>query len=136
MFLLNIYNKTMAAGRYNFIIQQGSTFQLQFDYKDANNTAIDLTYYSGRMMLRPSVFSSTVFLTLSSSLQADGTGLNFSGSNGITPPTSGSIGLYISAATSSLLNFTSSVYDLEIYSGSYVNRILEGQIQLSPEVTR
>jgi hypothetical protein len=59
-----------------------------------------------------------------------------SGSNGTTPVQSGSIGLYISAATSSLLNFNEAVYDLEIHSGITVNRILEGCVKLSKEVTR
>ena len=72
-------------------------------------------------------------------INPDGTGINFSGSNGSTPPTSGSIGIYIAACTSSMLNFDQAVYDLEIYSGSncpYVIRLLEGQVKLSKEITR
>ena len=126
----------MAAGRYSFVIEQGATLNLELQYKDSNGTPINLTNYSGRMQIRPSVTSTTVYITLSSSLYADGTGLNFSGSNGTTPPTSGSIGVYISAASSSALSFDQAVYDLEIYSGSYVSRILEGQVKLSLNVTR
>jgi len=126
----------MAAGRYSFIIEQGSTLNLELQYKDSSGTPINLTDYSGKMQIRPSVASSTIYITLSSSLDIDGTGLNFSGSNGQTPPSSGSIGVYISAASSSLLNFDTAVYDLELYSGSYVTRILEGQVKLSKEVTR
>lgn len=126
----------MAAGRYSFVIEQGSTLNLELQYKDSSGTPIDLTDYGGRMQIRPSVASSTIYITLSSSLEPDGTGLNFSGSNGQTPPTSGSIGIYISAISSSLLNFDTAVYDLELYSGSYVTRILEGQVKLSKEVTR
>jgi len=126
----------MAAGRYSFVIEQGSTLNLELQYKDSSGTPIDLTDYNGRMQIRPSVASSTVYITLSSSLEPDGTGLNFSGSNGATPPTSGSIGVYISAASSSLLSFDTAVYDLELSSGSYVTRILEGQVKLSKEVTR
>ncbi len=126
----------MAAGKYSFTIDQGSTFQLELQYKDANNDPIDLTYYGGRMQIRQSVSDSTVLLQLSSSKNADGTGLDFSGSNGTTPPTSGSIGIYISAASSSALTFSEAVYDLEIYSGSYVTRVLEGKVRLSREVTR
>jgi hypothetical protein len=126
----------MAAGRYSFTIEQGSTLNLELQYKDANGNPIDLTNYSGQMQIRPSISSPTVYITLSSSLQADRTGLNFSGSNGTTPPTSGSIGVYISAASSSMLNFDTGVYDLEISSGSFVSRILEGQVKLSLNVTR
>lgn len=126
----------MAAGRYSFTIEQGSTLNLELQYKDSSGNPIDLTNYGGRMQIRPSIASSDIYITLSSSLQPDGTGLNFSGSNGSTPPTSGSIGIYISALSSSALNFDQAVYDLEIFSGSYVSRILEGQVKLSKEVTR
>ena len=126
----------MAAGRYSFTIEQGSTLNLELKYTDSNGNPINLTGYSGRMQIRPSVASSTVYISLSSSLQADGTGLNFSGSNGTTPPTSGSIAIYVSSASSSLLTFDTGVYDLEITSGSIVTRILEGQVKLSKEVTQ
>jgi hypothetical protein len=126
----------MPAGRYSFTIEQGSTLSLELQYKDANNVPINLTNYGGKMQVRSTVDSNDVIITLSSSLQPDGTGLNFSGSSGTTNPASGSIGIYISAASSSLLNFSSAVYDLEIHSGSIVNRILEGQVKLSKEVTR
>ena len=129
----------MSAGRYSFTIEQGTTFQLELIYKDSNQIPINLTGYSGRMQIRPTVDSNTVYLTLSSSLNADGTGLNFSGSSGTNPPSSGSIGIYIASCTSSLLNFTNAYYDLEIYSGSncpYTVRLIEGQVQLSKEVTR
>ena len=126
----------MAAGRYSFTIEQGSTLDFNVQYLDSNSTPVDLTDYSGKMQIRPSAGSSDVIATLSSSRDTDGTGLNFSGSNGSTPPTSGSIGVFISAASSSAFSFNEAVYDLEIYSGSIVTRILEGKVKLSPEVTR
>ena len=131
----------MAAGRYSFIIEQGATTNFEIQYRDSSDNPVDLTNYSGRMQIASNYASfpnRTVYLTLSSSLNADGTGLNFSGSNGNTPPTSGSIGIYISSCTSSLLSFNNAYYDLEIYSGSncpYTVRLLEGQINLSNQVT-
>jgi hypothetical protein len=132
----------MGAGRYSFTIEQGTTTNFEIQYKDSNNTPVDLTGYTGRMQIASNYSSDpnrTVYLTLSSSLRADGTGLNFSGSNGNTPPTSGSIGIYIAACTSSLLTFSTAKYDLEIYSGSgacpLTVRLLEGQISLSNQVT-
>jgi len=126
----------MAAGRYSFTIEQGTTLDFNVQYLDSNSTPVDLTDYSGRMQIRPTLTSNDVIITLSSSRAEDGTGLNFSGSNGTTPPTSGSIGVFISAVSSSLFNFNEAVYDLEIYSGSIVTRILEGKVKLSKEVTR
>jgi hypothetical protein len=125
----------MAAGRYNIVIEQGATYQIELQYKDSTNIPINLSGYSGRMQIRPSIGSPTSYLYLSSSLQPDGTGLNFSGSNGTTPPASGSIGIFISATTSSLFTFINGVYDLEIQSGSIVTRLLQGNVQVSKEVT-
>jgi len=132
----------MGAGRYSFTIEQGTTTNFEIQYKDSNNNPVNLTGYSGRMQIASDYASNpsrSVYLTLSSSLNADGTGLNFSGSNGSTPPTSGSIGIYIASCTSSLLTFTTAKYDLEIYSGSGSSpltvRLLEGQISLSNQVT-
>ena len=128
----------MAAGRYSFVIEQGTTTNFEIQYKDSNNNPVDLTGYSGKMMIRSNYAdqSPVTYAILSSSLAADGTGLNFSGSNGSTPPTSGSIGIYISAVSSSNFTFNTARYDLEITSGSVVTRILEGQVSLSQEVTR
>ena len=128
----------MASGKYSFVIEQGSTLDFEIAYKDSTGTPIDLTNYQAKMQIRPSVESDIVYITLSSSLDADGTGLNLSGSAGTTPPTSGSIGVYISANSSSQLDFGEAVYDLEIATlETYpkVTRILEGKIQLSKNVT-
>jgi hypothetical protein len=125
----------MAAGKYNLLIEQGATYQVEIQYKDSNGVAVDLTGYSGKLQIRPSIGSPIAYICLSSSLQPDGTGLNFSGSYGTTPPTSGSIGIYISAISSSLLTFDTGVYDLEISSGSFTTRLLQGNVQLSKEVT-
>jgi len=128
----------MSAGKYSFTIEQGSTVNFEIQYKDSNSNPINLTGYSGKMMIRSNYADSNpvTYATLSSSRAPDGTGLNFSGSNGTTPPTSGSIGIFISAASSSAFTFNTAKYDLEITSGSIVTRILEGQVNLSQEVTR
>lgn len=125
----------MAAARYSFIIEQGATTNIQVTWQDESGS-VDLSGYGARMQIRPTVDSSTVYLGLSSSLQIDGTGLNMSGSDGETAVQSGSIGIYISAATSSLLNFDTAYYDLEMVKGNEVTRLLEGQVKLSKNVTR
>jgi hypothetical protein len=122
----------MAAGRYSFTIEQGSTTNFTIVYTDSTGTPINLTGYSSKMQIRPYVGSPNVIITLSSSLNADGTGLNMSNA------ASGAIGIYIASCTSSQFTFNEAVYDLDIISGSncpYVNRILEGKVKLSKEVT-
>ena len=137
----------MAAGKFSFIIEQGSTVDFEVQYQDSNGSPVDLTGHQARMQIRPKVGSSTVLMTFSSSLGPCGSGLNLAGAGGATankPLTSGSIGIYISHVSSSNLNFDnynkSAVYDLEIASGSgacaTVTRVLEGTITLSDEVTK
>ena len=126
----------MAAGKYSFIIEQGATTNLNVQWTNNSGSAVDLTGYQARMQIRPGIEASDVYISLSSSLQPDGTGLNLNGSDGITPLTSGSVGIYISAHSSSLLNFTEAYYDLEMVNGREVTRLLEGKVRLSKNVTR
>ena len=137
----------MAAGRFNFTIEQGTTVDFEIQYQDASGNPIDLAQHQARMMIRPSVNSSTILMTLSSSYDPnDGTGLNLQGAGGLDaskPLSSGSIGIFISHVSSSALNFTTynnaAVYDLEIVSGSgnttVVTRLVQGKVRLSKEVT-
>lgn len=126
----------MAAGKYSFTVEQGSTTSFQVVYKDANGTPVNLSGYHARMQIRETKDSSTVICSLSSSLDADGTGLNLSGSAGNLPLSSGSIGIYISAASSSGFSFDTAYYDLELVTGGTVTRLLQGSVKLDKEVTR
>ncbi len=90
----------MAAGKYSFIIEQGSTTNFTIIYTDSTGAPIDLTSYGSKMQIRLT-YDAPPIITLSSSLNPDGTGLNMT-----------------NAA-----------------SGPVVNRILEGKVKLSREVT-
>ena len=122
----------MAAGKYSFTIEQGSTVDFVIIYKDSNGDPVDLSTYSSKMQIRLT-YGSTPIVTLSSNLNPDGTGLNMGNA------TSGAIEIYIASCTSSMFNFDTAIYDLDIISGSgdcpVVNRILEGKVKLSKEVT-
>ena len=126
----------MAAGKYSFVIEQGATTNFQINWNDETGSAVDLSGYQARMQIRSQVEASDVLISLSSSLSPDGTGIHLSGSNGTTPIQSGSIGVYISAYSSSLLNFGDAYYDLELVNGNVVTRLLEGKVKLSKNVTR
>jgi hypothetical protein len=126
----------MAAGKYTFIVEQGATTDWEITWKDKNGAAVDLTGYTGRMQIRSDYGSSgTLYASLTNTLAADGTGLNFLGSDGLLPLTSGSIGIYISAAVTSAFTFTEAKYDLELQKGTKVTRLLSGKVKLSKEVT-
>ena len=131
----------MAAGKYSFAIEQGSTVDFEIAYKDSSDNPIDLTGYQSRMQIKDSAGGSTTYITLTSSANPTPgcTGLNMSGSNGLNPPTSGTIGILISAVSTSAFTFDQAVYDLEIASGSgdctIVTRLVEGNVKLIKEVT-
>jgi len=131
----------MSAGRYPIYIEQGTTIDFEIQYKDSTGTPVDLTGYGARMQIRPSAASETVYLSLTSTPTADGTGISMSGSAPYKPPTSGSLGIYIASCDSTQLNFGDAVYDLEIFAPidsdcPEVTRILQGPVRLSKEVTR
>jgi hypothetical protein len=131
----------MSAGRYPIYIEQGATIDFEVQYKDSNGNPVNLTGYGARMQIRPSVSSNEIYLSLTSNLNTDGTGINMSGSSPYKPPTSGSLGIYIASCTSSMLDFGDAVYDLEIFAPinvdcPIVTRILQGPVRLSKEVTR
>jgi hypothetical protein len=126
----------MAAGRYSFVIEQGATTNIQINWTDESGSAIDLSGYHSRMQIRPGVESDTIYLSLSSSLESDGTGINLSGSNFETPLQSGSLAIYISADTTTDLDFNEAYYDLEMVKQNTVTRLLEGKVKLSKNVTR
>ena len=121
----------MPAGKYNFTIEQGTTTSFNIIYKDPSGNPFDLTGYSAQLQVRPNYadLTETKYLTLSSSLDVDGSGL-------IITPQSGSIGIFISAEKTDDFTFDEAIYDLEIYSGSYVSRLIEGKFKIKKSVTR
>ena len=111
----------MAAGTYNFIVEQGATFTRQLTVKE-NTSALNLTGYSVASKMRSTHDSSTVVGTFTCTISNASGGII---SMTMTPAVTGAIeeGMY--------------VYDLEITSGSgTVSRLLQGEVTVSPEVTR
>jgi hypothetical protein len=133
----------MAAGRYSFTLEQGTTVDFELRYKDSGSNPIDLTGYTGKMEIRSNYSGSgETFLTLTSSLgdvydkQPNNAFLSFSGSNLSTPTASGSIGIYIGYELADKLNFTpDAFYDLEITTGINKTRVIEGRVLLSRQTT-
>ena len=112
----------MSAGTYNLVIDQGSDFALDLIIKQSGS-ALDLTNYTGRAQLRTSVDAS------SASASFTVTKTNASG---------GALKMELGASTSTSLSAGQYVYDLEIFTSgdSTVKRILQGEVTITPEVTR
>ena len=137
----------MAAGKYSFSIEQGATYRFSIEYTDASGSAIDLQGYNMKMQIRSDYAdnSNTLYSTLtyiSSSSERTGSYLWFTGSAGTGSDGSGSaaslgqIGVYLDAQTTAGFTFEEAYYDIELYSGDEVYRLLEGVITNRKEVTR
>ena len=110
-------------------IFQGATFDQTLFYETGEpSTPVNLTGYTAKMQIRSKPESKAVILELSTS---NGRITLNSGSQ------NGAIRLFISATDTGLLSVCDkAVYDLELYNGAVTTRILQGNVIISPEVTR
>lgn len=115
----------MTAGTYNLTIDQGSDFSTIFTVKTNSNGATaarDLRSWSARASMRPTLESET-------SYDFDCVIIN--------PGLTGQIKMSLPYARSQNIPAGIYFYDLEIYKGtSNVERLMQGQIALTREVTR
>ena len=116
----------MAAGKYNFLIEQGAHFNYSLGVTDDTGTVSDLTDYTGLMQIKTSAAASTSILELDST----GSYMTLTGSTGL-------IALSVPNTVTSTLSFDTAVYDLIITSPlGVVTRLLEGSVNLSTQVTK
>ena len=110
-------------------IFQGATFDQTLFYETGEpSTPVDLAVYTAKMQIRSKPESKAVILELSTSNGR--ITLNYGSNNG-------AIRLFISATDTALLSVCDkAVYDLELYNGAVTTRILQGNVIISPEVTR
>jgi len=112
----------MAAGTYNFTIEQGADFTRVLSLKE-NDSVMNLTGYSVASQMRSTHDSNTVVGAFT------GTVSNGSG---------GEITLLMSNSTTGGIEEGIYQYDVEITNGSSgrVTRILQGKVTVTPQVTR
>lgn len=110
---------------YNPTIDQGAVWTVVVEYLDSNDDPIDLTGFSAAMQLRENYDSTISALTLTSE---DGE-IVIDGPNGLVTIT-------MSAEQTGDLTATWYLYDVELYSGANVIRLIQGQISIAGEVTR
>lgn len=120
----------MSAGRYDILIEQGSTFNLYIQYKDSAGSLQALgSGYTARMKIKDYVDGDVIASTES----AD----NPKNTLSITLASSGNnIVVTMNATNTAALDFDSAVYDLELISSSLTERVIEGRVKLNKEVTK
>jgi hypothetical protein len=104
----------MAAGVFNFKVNQGETFNPSITWKDSNGSAYDITGYTAKMQVR----------------RFEG------GAMDIPTGTDGVINLLLTATETAALTADTYIYDLLLDDGSGVKtRILEGTFTVKAQVT-
>ena len=117
------------AGTYNFDVNQGATKRFQVTYKDSLNNPIDLTGYQGRGAIKLRASDATPLAEFAVT---------------ITDPAAGLVSVELPATALSGVALrgqgydqkTAAYYDIELYSGSEVIRLLNGIVNISPEITK
>jgi hypothetical protein len=114
------------AGIYNIIADQGATFTRQLTWKDSAGAPVNLTSYTARMQLRPSVDAAGAAVL---ELTTENNRIVLGG-------TAGTIDLTVPAAAMGSVAADTYAYDLEMVFGSVVTRLVQGSFDLRGEVTR
>lgn len=117
----------MSAGKYDFNIEQGTSFTLSLVYKNAEGNPVNLTGWCARLVWKDSNGTQTF------STETTNSNYRFE----MDEP-NGKLILQFPASTTNDFNFSTAKYDLELQSpddlymggGKYTTRILYGTITL------
>ena len=93
----------MAANKYDFSIEQGSSFKISLIYKDANSNPINFTNWCARLIWKTSSGHTQIF----SSENTDYSTYKF-----IIDDLEGKLTLMLPSSTTNDFNFTSAKYDM------------------------
>jgi len=108
---------------YPIKIDQGGTWSLAFTYK-INNVAVNFSGFTASLMVRKNYTDTSPVLLLTTE------------NGGIALGADGLVTITASAALTAAMPPGTGVYDLELYTGSEVRKLLRGDVTIVPEVTR
>jgi len=119
----------MAASKYDFTIEQGSSFKISLIYKDQDGNPINLTGWCARLIWKTNTSITQTF----SSDNMDYNVYKFT----IDDP-NGKLTLMMPSITTNSFNFNTAKYDLELQSpddlyaggGKYTTRLLFGTVNI------
>jgi hypothetical protein len=105
----------------NLVIDQGTTFSADIDVTDRNGNIINLNNYTTAGQIRKNYNSSTSVAFTTSVFDAN----------------AGTVRIQLSSTQTGGMKAGRYVYDVEITSSdNQVTRIIEGQVEITPQVTR
>lgn len=119
----------MAASKYDFTIEQGSSFKISLIYKDQNSNPINLTGWCARLIWKTNTNITQTF----SSDNIDHNVYKFTINDA-----EGKLTLMIPSSTTNSFNFNTAKYDLELQSpddlyaggGKFTTRLLYGTVNI------
>lgn len=128
----------MAAGTYNFSVEQGASFGLSIEYSNGSGVPIDLSSFSHARM-QWNANDQTVYQFTTNNTNSGLYLFEFG-----SPLSSGLINFKLPASTTGGFNFTEADYDLEIETisdfypggGPQVIKLLQGSVTVVPEITK
>jgi hypothetical protein len=112
----------MPAGYTELFLEQGANFNMSITLDDVAGSTFNLVNYSATSQMRKSYYSSNATATFSVSTGAD--------------PSLGTITISLDSANTSNINAGRYVYDVYINNESNRIRVLEGIVNVSPQVTK
>lgn len=112
----------MAAGFQELFLEQGANYNTTITLDNVDGSAFDLTNFVGKSQIRKSYYSSNVSAEFVIT---------------VADPLEGVIGLNLDAANTANIQPGRYVYDVIIKNSSnVVSRVLEGTVNVLPQVTR
>lgn len=119
----------MPAAKYDFNIEQGSSFKLSITYKDADGIATPLTDWCARLTWKTNTNITQVFNT---------TNVDYAIYKFVIDEPNGKLTLQLPAETTNNFLFNAAKYDIELQSpddlydggGKYTKRVLFGTVNI------
>lgn len=106
----------------NLTIDQGASFSSDVTLKDSSNALFDLTGYTASAKMAKGYSSTRTRVAMTTTIASD--------------PTTGVVTLSLTATETAALDAPARyVYDLEVTTGASVTRVIEGIINVRPNVT-
>lgn len=116
------------AGEFLMKILQGTTHAWEIEYKDDQGTPIDLTGFQGRGQIRLTSNSPVLAEFIVTIIDP------ILGKLRIELPYTSTENIFLKGK--GFRDFTNAFYDIEIFDGTKVIRLLNGQVNISPEITK
>lgn len=122
----------MAAAKYDFTIEQGATFTKTLTIKDSSAALVDLTGQTFRGQIRKVAGGVDLLATFTCVVSDQ---ITNKGEVVISLTATDTSAIPITTQAKAVRKLDVYAYDVERVTGSNVDRILEGEVSISPEVT-